>query len=143
MRITSSEWILHPEGIFRGRITAIEPTNRFVEGIPEMAFTIETAPINEDGPIRSIRHTIHCILSDMSQFSRLFRAVCGKEIQIDAGLPTNKLVGGQGILEISHYIKENNRKGHRIKHSGHIKNVNLEQLGQSIALAPTNLSVGS
>ena len=115
MRITASEWVLHPEGIFRGRITAIEPTNRFVEGIPEMTFIIETTPINEDGPTRAIRHTIYCIRSNTSQFAQMSRAISGKEVQIDAGLSTDELVGGQGTLEIGHYIKENNRKGHRIK----------------------------
>ena len=80
MRITASEWVLHPEDIFGSRITAIEPTNRFVEKIPEKTFVIETVPIDAEGPTRSIRYTIYCIRSETSQFSRMFRAVCGQEV---------------------------------------------------------------
>ena len=126
MQITSSEWILHPEGIFRGRITAIEPTNRFVKGIPELTFMIETAPINEDGPKRAIRHRIYCIGSDTSQFSRMSRAISGKEVNAET------LIGGQAVVVVQHYVKDNGRKSHRIS-----------QLGQSIVLALIHLSVRS
>ena len=112
MRITASDWILHPEGTFGARITDIEPTNRFVEGIPEMTFMIETAPIREDGPTRSIRHTIYCIRSNTSQFAQMSRAISGKKIQIDAGLSTNELVGGQGTLSISNTLKRKTRELH-------------------------------
>ena len=126
MQITSSEWILHPEGIFRGRITAIEPTNRFVKGIPELTFMIETTPINEDGPTRSIRHTIYCILSDTSQFSRMFRAVCSQEVNTATEVCTNALIGGQAAVAVQHYTKDNGRKGHRITQWWPLKNVNFE-----------------
>ena len=108
MRITASEWVLHPEGIFRGRITAIEPTNRFVEGIPEMTFIIETTPINEDGPTRAIRHTIYCIRSNTSQFAQMSRAISGKEVNAET------LIGGQAVVVVRHYAKENGRQGHHI-----------------------------
>ena len=108
MRITASDWILHPEGTFGARITDIEPTNRFVEGIPEMTFMIETAPINEDGPKRAIRHRIYCIGSDTSQFSRMSRAISGKEVNAET------LIGGQAVVVVQHYVKDNGRKSHRI-----------------------------
>ena len=126
MRITASDSILHPEGTFGGRITDIEPTTRFVEGIPEMTFMIETTPINEDGPTRSIRHTIYCILSDTSQFSRMFRAVCGQEVNTATEVCTDQLIGGQAAVAVKHYTKDNGRKGHRIKDWWPLKNVNFE-----------------
>ena len=94
MQITSSEWILHPEGIFRGRITAIEPTNQFVEGIPEKTFVIETIPIDEEGPTRASRHTIYCIRSNTSQFAQMSRAISGKEVNAET------LIGGQAVVVI-------------------------------------------
>ena len=126
MRIISSEWILHPEGIFGGRITAIEPTNRFVEGIPEKTFVIETRPVNGGGPTRSIRYTIYCIRSETSQFSRMFRAVCGQEVNAATEVCTNALIGGQAAVAVQHYTKDNGRKGHRIKQWWPHKNVNFE-----------------
>ena len=114
MRITSSEWILHPEGIFRGRITAIEPTNQFVEGIPEMAFIIKTAPTNEEGPKRAIRHRIYCIPSDCSQFAKMYTAISGKEVNADRTVDIKALIGGQAVVVVQHCVKENGRKGHRI-----------------------------
>ncbi|MDP6999445.1 MAG: hypothetical protein QF569_25500 [Candidatus Poribacteria bacterium] len=122
MRITSSEWILHPEGIFRGRITAIEPTNRFVEGMPEKTFVIETVPIDAEGPTRSIRYTIYCIESDSSRFSMMCTAISGKELNIDRGVNTDELIGGQAAVAVAvtvtvqHSTKDNGRKGHRITH---------------------------
>ena len=126
MRITSSGWILHPEGIFRGRITAIEPTNRFVEGMPEKTFVIETVPIDAEGPTRSIHYTIYCIRSETSQFSRMFRAVCGQEVNAATEVCTNALIGGQATVAVQHYTKDNGRKGHRIKQWWPHKNVNFE-----------------
>ena len=114
MRITASDWILHPEGTFGARITDIEPTNRFVEDIPEMTFTIETAPIKEEGPTRSIRHTIYCILSDTSQFSRMYTAISGEEVNADRKMDTKAQIGGQAVVVVQHYVKENGRQGHRI-----------------------------
>ena len=110
----ASEWILHPEGVFRGRIQSIESTNRFVEDIPEMTFTIETAPIKEEGPTRSIRHTIYCILSDTSQFSRMYTAISGEEVNADRKMDTKALIGGQAVVVVQHYVKDNGRKSHRI-----------------------------
>ena len=125
MRIISSEWILHPEGIFRGRITAIEPTNRFVEGIPEKTFVIETRPVNGGGPTRSIRHTIYCIQSDSSRFSKMYTAISGKELNADRGVNTDELIGRRSqLVVVEHYLKENNQKGHRIKHWRPLKKVN-------------------
>ena len=59
MIVKASDWIPHPEGIFLGWITAIEPTSRFVEGIPEKTFVIQTQPVHGGGPTRSIRHQIY------------------------------------------------------------------------------------
>ena len=42
MIVTASDWIPHPEGIFLGRITAVDDTNRQLEGILEKNFTVET-----------------------------------------------------------------------------------------------------
>ena len=126
MRITASEWVLHPEGIFGSRITAIEPTNRFVEKIPEKTFVIETVPIDAEGPTRSIRYTIYCILSDTSQFSRMFRAVCSQEVNTATEVCTDQLIGGQAAVAVQHYTKDSGRKGHRIKHWRPLKNVNFE-----------------
>ena len=123
MIVKASDWIPHPEGIFLGRITAIEPTSRFVEGIPEKTFVIQTQPVHGGDPTRSIRHQIYCIWSSTSQFSRMSRAISGKEVPIDAGLSTKGLIGRQGTLEVKHYLKENGHKGHRITQWWPHKNV--------------------
>ena len=114
MIVTASDWVLHPAGVFLGRITAVEDTNRLLEGIPEKTFTIETKPMDGDGPTRSIRHQIYCIRSETSQFSRMFRAVCGQEVNAATEVCTDQLIGGQAVVIIRHYAKENGRKGHRI-----------------------------
>jgi len=114
MIVTASDWIPHPEGIFLGRITAVEDTNRQLESIPEKTFTVETKPMNGDGPTRSIRHQIYCIRSETSQFSRMFRAVCGQEVNAVTEVCTDQLIGGQAVVVVQHYIQENGRKGHRI-----------------------------
>ena len=114
MILKASDWILHPEGIFRARITAIEPTSRFVEGIPEKTFVIETIPIDAEGPTRSIRHTIYCIQLDSSRFSKMYTAISGKELNTDRGANTDELIGRRRQLVVEHYVKENNQKGHRI-----------------------------
>ena len=117
MQINSSEWILHPEGIFRGRITAIEPTNQFVEGIPEKTFVIETVPIDAEGPTRLIRYRIYCIPAKTSQFSQMCQAISGKEVNANKLLvETKTLIGGQAVVVVRHYAKENGRQGHRITH---------------------------
>ena len=41
MIVTASDWIPHPEGIFLGRITAVEGTNRQLEGIPENFYDLD------------------------------------------------------------------------------------------------------
>ena len=123
MIVTASDWVLHPVGVFLGRITAVEDTNQQLEGIPEKTFTVETKPMNGDGPTRSIRHQIYCIWSSTSQFSRMSRAISGKEVPIDAGLSTKGLIGRQGTLEVKHYLKENGHKGHRITQWWPHKNV--------------------
>ena len=114
MILKASDWILHPEGIFRARITAIEPTNRFVEGIPEKTFVIQTQPVHGGGPTRSIRHQIYCIQSDSSRFSKMYTAISGKELNADRGVNTDELIGRRSQLVVEHYVKENNQKGHRI-----------------------------
>ena len=88
---------------------------------------IETAPIREDGPTRSIRHTIYCIRSNTSQFAQMSRAISGKEVNAET------LIGGQAVVVVvQHYVKDNGRKSHGIS-----------QLGQSIVLALIHLSVRS
>ena len=114
MIVTASDWIPHPEGIFLGRITAVEDTNQQLEGIPEKTFTIGTKPMNSDGPTRSIQYTIYCIRSETSQFSRMFRAVCGQEVNAVTEVCTDQLIRGQAVVVVQHYIQENGRKGHRI-----------------------------
>ena len=126
MVVTASDWIPHPAGVFLGRITAVEGTNRQLEGIPEKTFTVETKPMNGDGPTRSIRHQIYCIRSETSQFSRMFRAVCGQEVNTATEVCTNALIGGQAAVAVQHYTKDNGRKGHRIKQWWPHKNVNFE-----------------
>ena len=123
MIVTASDWIPHPEGIFLGRITAVDDTNRQLEGIPEKTFTVETKPVNGDGPTRSIRHQIYCIRSETSQFSRMFRAVCGQEVNAATEVCTNALIGGQAAVAVQHYTKDNGRKGHRITQWWPLKNV--------------------
>tara|TARA_B100001964_G_C14085177_1_gene532186 strand:- start:535 stop:900 length:366 start_codon:yes stop_codon:yes gene_type:complete len=118
MKIRASDSLLHPEGVFRGKIKAIEATNRYLEGVPEMVFVVETAPIGEDGPTGFIRHCLYCIPADTSRFSRMFHAVCGKEVTTDSELCTNELIGGQATVVVQHYTKDNGRKGHRIKRWG-------------------------
>ena len=114
MIVTASDWIPHPEGIFLGRITAVEDTNRQLESIPEKTFTVETKPMNGDDPTRSIRHQIYSIRSETSQFSRMFRAVCGQEVNAVTEVCTDQLIGGQAAVAVQHYTKDNGRKGHRI-----------------------------
>ena len=126
MIVTASDWVLHPAGVFLGRITAVEDTNRQLEGILEKTFTIETKPMDGDGPTRSIRHQIYCIRSETSQFSRMFRAVCGQEVNTATEVFTNALIGGQAAVAVQHYTKDNGRKGHRIKQWWPHKNVNFE-----------------
>ena len=126
MIVTASDWVLHPAGAFLGRITAVEDTNRLLESIPEKTFTIETKPMDGDGPTRSIRHQIYCIRSETSQFSRMFRAVCGQEVNTATEVCTNALIGGQAAVAVQHYTKDNGRKGHRIKQWWPHKNVNFE-----------------
>lgn len=126
MIVTASDWIPHPEGIFLGRITAVDDTNRQLEGIPEKNFTVETKPMNGDGPTRSIRHQIYCIRSETSQFSRMFRAVCGQEVNTATEVCTKALIGGQAAVAVQHYTKDSGRKGHRIKQWWPHKNVNFE-----------------
>ena len=116
MIVTASDWVLHPAGVFLGRITDVEETNRQLEGIPEKTFTIETKPMDGDGPTRSIRHQIYCIRSETSQFSRMFRAVCGQEVNAATEVCTKALIGGQAAVAVQHYTKDNGRKGHRIMH---------------------------
>ena len=112
MIVTASDWVLPPAGVFLGRITAVEDTNRLLEGIPEKTFTIETKPMNSDGPTGSIRHQIYCIRSETSQFSRMFRAVYGQEVNAATEVCTNALIGGQAAVAVQHYTKDNGRKGH-------------------------------
>ena len=126
MIVTASDWIPHPEGIFLGRITAVEDTNQQLEGVPEKTFTIETKPMNSDGPTGSIRHQIYCIRSETSQFSRMFRAVCGQEVNTATEVCTKALIGGQAAVAVQHYTKDSGRKGHRIKQWWPHKNVNFE-----------------
>ena len=126
MIVTASDWVLHPAGVFLGRITAVEDTNRQLEGIPEKTFTLETKPIDGDGPTRSIRHQIYCIRSETSQFSRMFRAVYGQEVNAATEVCTNALIGGQAAVAVQHYTKDNGRKGHRITQWWPLKNVNFE-----------------
>ena len=116
MIVTASDWVLHPAGVFLGRITAVEDTNRQQEGIPEKTFTVETRPMDGDGPTCSIQYTIYCIWSETSQFSRMFRAVCGQEVNAATEVCTNALIGGQAAVAVQHYTKDNGRKGHRITH---------------------------
>ena len=128
MIVTASDWVLHPAGVFLGRITAVEDTNRLLEGIPEKTFTIETKPMDGDGPTRSIQYTIYCIWSETSQFSRMFRVVCGQEVNAATEVCTDQLIGGQAAVAVAvqHYTKDNGRKGHRIKDWWPLKNVNFE-----------------
>ena len=123
MIVTASDWVLHPAGVFLGRITAVEDTNRLLERIPEKTFTIETKPMDGDGPTRSIRHQIYCIRSETSQFSRMFRVVCGQEVKAATEVCTDQLIGGQAAVAVEHYTKDNGRKGHRIMHWWPLKNV--------------------
>ena len=115
MKIRASDAVLHPEGVFRGQVTGIEPTNCYLEGIPEKVFVVETVPIGAEGPTGFIRHRLYCIPADTSRFSRMFRAVCGKEAKAGDDSEINELLGGQCNVVVEHYTKENNRKGHRIK----------------------------
>ena len=115
MKIRASDAVLHPEGVFRGKIKAIEATNRYLEGNPEKVFVVETAPIGEEGPTGFIRHCLYCIPADTSRFSRMFHAVCGKEAKAGDDSEINELLGGQCNVVVEHHTKENNRKGHRIK----------------------------
>ena len=126
MIVTASDWVLHPAGVFLGRITAVEDTNRLLEGIPEKTFTVETKPMNGDGPTRSIRHQIYCIRSETSQFSRMLRAVCGQEMNTATEVCPNQLIGGQAAVAVQHHTKDNGRKGHRITQWWPLKNVNFE-----------------
>ena len=76
---------------------------------------VETVPIGAEGPKRVIRYRIYCIPSDTSQFSRMYTAISGKEVNADrATVDTKALVGGQAVVVVQHYVKENGRKGHRI-----------------------------
>ena len=114
MIVTASDWVLHPAGVFLGRITAVDDTNRQLESVSEKTFTIETKPMDGDGPTRSIRHQIYCIRSETSQFSRMFRVVCGQEVKAATEVCTDQLIGGQAAVAVQHYAKDNGRKGHRI-----------------------------
>ena len=115
MKIRASDSLLHPEGVFRGKIKAIEATKRYLEGNPEKVFVVETTPIGEEGPTGFIRHRLYCIPADTSRFSRMYRTVCGKEVKASNEAEINQLMGGQCNVVLEHYIKDNNRKGHRIK----------------------------
>ena len=115
MKLRASDSVLHPEGVFRGQVTGIEPTNCYLEGIPEKIFVVETAPTDVEGPTRLIRHRIYCIPAETSQFSRMYTAISGKGVNSDrTTVDTKALVGGQAVVVVQHYVKENGRKGHRI-----------------------------
>ena len=115
MKLRASDSVLHPEGVFRGKIKAIEATNRYLEGIPEKVFVVETAPIGGGGPTGFIRHCLYCIPADTSRFSRMYRTVCGKEVKASNEAEINQLLGRQCHVVVEHFTKDNNRKGYRIK----------------------------
>ena len=115
MKIRASDSLLHPEGVFRGKIKAIEATKRYLESMPEKVFVVETAPIGGGSPTGFIRHCLYCIPADTSRFARMFHAVCGKEAKAGDEAEINELMSGQRNVVVEHFTKDNNRKGHRIK----------------------------
>ena len=112
MIVTASDSVLHPAGKFLSRIIAVEDTNRSDEGTPEKVFTIETQPMNGDGPTRSIRHQAYCPQAETPQLFRMFQTVCCQNA--DRKVFTNELIGSHATITVQHYTKDNGRKGHRI-----------------------------
>ena len=112
MQIKASNWVLHPEGHFQGKIISIQKTVSQSDTI--LNFTVETTNLNGQGPTRSLSYQIPYILGIKSRLGKFHQAIMGQEIETNGKTNVEKLIGRRGLLTVEQIIKDNGRKGNRI-----------------------------